>query len=78
MLTMFVMALGTFAVGLLCRPTVRSGTWAPILLVALRLIQGIGLGGEWAGASLLVLEHAPSHRRGIYGSLVQVGFPRAW
>ena len=74
MLTMLVMALGTFAVGLL--PTYNQiGIWAPILLVTLRLIQGIGLGGEWGGASLMVLEHAPSHRRGLYGSLVQVGFP---
>ncbi len=74
MLTMVVMALGTFAVGLL--PTYKHiGIWAPILLVALRLIQGIGLGGEWGGASLIVLEHAPSHQRGIYGSLVQIGFP---
>lgn len=74
MLTMLVMALGTFAVGLL--PTYgQIGIWAPILLVTLRLIQGIGLGGEWGGASLMVLEHAPSHRRGLYGSLVQVGFP---
>jgi MFS transporter, MHS family, shikimate and dehydroshikimate transport protein len=73
-LTMMVMALGTFAVGLL--PTYHQvGIWAPVLLVALRLVQGIGLGGEWGGASLMVLEHAPSHRRGLYGSLVQVGFP---
>ena len=74
MLTMMVMALGTFAVGIL--PTYNQiGIWAPILLVTLRLIQGVGLGGEWGGASLMVLEHAPSHRRGLYGSLVQVGFP---
>ena len=74
MVTMVVMALGTFAVGLL--PTYNQiGIWAPILLVTLRLIQGIGLGGEWGGASLLVLEHAPSHHRGVYGSLVQIGFP---
>ncbi|MCC6780285.1 MAG: MHS family MFS transporter [Hyphomicrobiales bacterium] len=74
MVTMLVMALGTFAVGLL--PTYHQiGIWAPVLLVALRIIQGIGLGGEWGGASLIVLEHAPAHRRGLYGSLVQVGFP---
>lgn len=74
MITMLVMALGTFAVGLL--PTYHQiGIWAPILLVTLRIIQGIGLGGEWGGASLMVLEHAPADRRGFFGSLVQVGFP---
>jgi MHS family shikimate/dehydroshikimate transporter-like MFS transporter len=74
MLTMFVMGLGTFLIGLL--PTYgQIGLWAPALLVVLRFIQGIGLGGEWGGASLMVLEHAPSDRRGFYGSLVQVGFP---
>ena len=74
MITMAVMALGTFAIGLL--PTYESiGIWAPILLVTLRIIQGIGLGGEWGGASLMVLEHAPAHRRGFFGSLVQIGFP---
>lgn len=74
MVTMLVMGLGTFAVGLLSTYS-QIGIWAPALLVALRLIQGIGLGGEWGGASLMVVEHAPSHRRGFYGSLVQVGFP---
>src|SRR5229473_6898204 len=74
MLTMFVMGLGTFLIGLL--PTYgQIGLWAPILLVVLRFFQGLGLGGEWGGASLMVLEHAPAHRRGFYGSLVQVGFP---
>jgi MHS family shikimate/dehydroshikimate transporter-like MFS transporter len=74
MATMSVMALGTFAIGLL--PTYEQiGIWAPILLVSLRIIQGIGLGGEWGGASLIVLEHAPPHRRGLLGSLIQIGFP---
>ena len=74
LITMLVMALGTFAFGLL--PTYQQiGIWAPILLVTLRIIQGIGLGGEWGGASLMVIEHAPAGRRGFYGSLVQVGFP---
>ena len=41
----------------------------------MRLIQGIGLGGEWGGASLMVIEHAPAGRRGLFGSLVQIGFP---
>jgi len=57
-------------------PTYASiGVLAPILLIVLRIIQGIGLGGEWGGASLMVLEHAPSDRRGFYASFVQIGFP---
>jgi MHS family shikimate/dehydroshikimate transporter-like MFS transporter len=73
-ITMIITALGTFAIGLM--PTYNQiGVWAPILLITLRILQGIGLGGEWGGASLIVLEHAPANRRGLYGSLVQVGFP---
>ncbi|HYF17589.1 MAG TPA: MFS transporter [Ramlibacter sp.] len=74
LLTLVIMGLGTFAIGLL--PTYQQiGIWAPVLLITLRIIQGIGLGGEWGGAALMVLEHAPRHRRGLCGSLVQVGFP---
>ena len=74
MMTMLIMGLGTFLIGLL--PSyAQIGVWAPISLVVLRIIQGIGLGGEWGGASVIVLEHAPAGRRGFYGSLVQVGFP---
>ena len=74
MLTMIGMGGATALIGLL--PTYgQIGIWAPVLLVALRVVQGIALGGEWGGASLMVLEHAPAHRRGFYGSLVQVGFP---
>ncbi|MNR82220.1 Inner membrane metabolite transport protein YhjE [compost metagenome] len=74
MLTLLLMGLGTFLIGVL--PTYQQvGIWAPIMLVTLRFIQGIGLGGEWGGAAVMVLEHAPKHRRGFYGSLVQVGFP---
>jgi MHS family shikimate/dehydroshikimate transporter-like MFS transporter len=73
-ITMIITALGTFAIGLM--PTYNQiGVFAPILLITLRILQGIGLGGEWGGASLMVLEHAPANRRGFYGSLVQVGFP---
>lgn len=73
-LTMLIMGIGTFLIG--CLPTYAEiGLWAPILLVTLRLVQGIGIGGEWGGAVLMVIEHAPEHRRGLYGSLVQVGFP---
>jgi MHS family shikimate/dehydroshikimate transporter-like MFS transporter len=73
-LTLFIMGLSTFCIGLL--PTYASiGVFAPILLILLRIIQGIGLGGEWGGASLMVLEHAPAERRGFYTSFVQIGFP---
>src|SRR5579863_7961774 len=73
-LTLFIMGLITFCIGLL--PTYASiGVFAPILLIVLRIIQGIGLGGEWGGASLMVLEHAPAERRGFYASFVQIGFP---
>ena len=73
-LTLFIMGLSTFCIGLL--PTYASiGVFAPILLILLRMIQGIGLGGEWGGASLMVLEHAPADRRGFYTSFVQIGFP---
>jgi MFS transporter, MHS family, shikimate and dehydroshikimate transport protein len=74
MLTMICMGLSTAAIGML--PTYEQiGIVAPVLLVLLRVFQGLALGGEWGGASLMVLEHAPAHRRGLFGSLVQVGFP---
>ena len=73
-LTMLTMGAGTFLIG--CLPTYAMiGIWAPILLVMLRLLQGLGVGGEWGGAVLMALENAPKHRRGLYASLVQVGFP---
>ena len=56
-LTMFIMGLSTFCIGLL--PNYASiGVLAPILLILLRIVQGIGLGGEWGGASLMVIEHS--------------------
>ena len=51
------------------------GIWAPILLVALRFAQGFGVGGEWGGAALMSVEHAPDHLRGFYGAWPQVGVP---
>ncbi|WIG97372.1 MFS transporter [Myxococcus sp. SDU36] len=72
--TLMLMGVATFAVGLL--PTYDAvGFWAPALLVLLRLVQGFGLGGEWGGAVLMAVEHAPAHRRGFYGSWPQMGAP---
>src|ERR1700704_2601386 len=72
--TIIVMGLGTFLIGLL--PTYQQiGIAAPVLLIGLRFLQGIGLGGEWGGAVLMVVENCPTHRRGFLGSMVQVGNP---
>jgi MFS transporter, MHS family, shikimate and dehydroshikimate transport protein len=72
--TIIVMGFGTFLIGLL--PTYQQiGVAAPVLLVVLRFLQGIGLGGEWGGAVLMVVENAPKHRRGLFGSMVQIGNP---
>ena len=73
-MTIIIMGLGTFLIGLL--PTYdQIGIAAPILLVLLRLLQGIGLGGEWGGAVLMVVENAPARNRGLLGSMVQIGWP---
>lgn len=73
-LSLMIMGVGTFVIGLL--PTYRSiGVLAPVLLVTMRLLQGIGIGGEWGGAVLLAVEHAPMKRRGFYGSWPQMGVP---
>lgn len=73
-LTLVSMGAATMVIGLL--PTYEQiGIAAPIILVACRLIQGIAVGGEWGGAVLMTTEHSPLHRRGLYGSIVQVGFP---
>jgi MHS family shikimate/dehydroshikimate transporter-like MFS transporter len=73
-MTIIIMGLGTFLIGLL--PTYdQIGIAAPVLLVLLRLLQGIGLGGEWGGAVLMVVENAPARNRGLLGSMVQIGYP---
>lgn len=70
LVTMMVMGIATFAVGLL--PTFATLGWlAPILLVGLRLLQGLALGGEYGGAATYVAEHAPSNRRGYSTSWIQ-------
>jgi metabolite-proton symporter len=72
--TLLLMGIATFAIGLL--PTYATiGVWAPILLVALRFLQGLGLGGEWGGAVLMTLESGGANRRGLNASWPQVGVP---
>lgn len=72
--TLAIIGAGTFLIGLL--PTyAQIGMAAPVLLVVLRVAQGIGLGGEYGGASLLAIEHAPPDRRGFWGSLPQTASP---
>lgn len=73
-LTLLLMGASTFAVGLL--PTYEQvGAAAPLLLLAMRLIQGFSNGGEWGGAVLMATENAPEGKRGFYGSWAQVGVP---
>lgn len=73
-LSLTLMGVATFIIGLL--PTYESiGVAAPILLVLMRLIQGLGVGGEWGGAVLTAVEHSSLERRGLYGSLPQMGVP---
>lgn len=72
--TLLIMGIATFMIGLL--PTYASvGIWAPIMLLVLRVFQGIGIGGEWGGAVLMAVEHSPTGRRGFYGSWPQIGVP---
>jgi metabolite-proton symporter len=70
--SLLVMGVSTTAVGLL--PThAQIGAWAPVLLVVCRLLQGFSAGGEWGGAVLLAVEHAPTGRRGLFGAVPQTG-----
>lgn len=72
--SLLLVGAGTFLIGLL--PNYATiGVWAPILLVFLRLVQGFGVGGEWSGAVLMSVEHAPRGREGFYGVIPQLGIP---
>jgi MHS family shikimate/dehydroshikimate transporter-like MFS transporter len=71
-LTLMTMSLSTTLIG--CLPTYASaGAWAPILLLLLRILQGLAVGGEWGGAVLMAVEFAPPGRRGTWGSFPQIG-----
>jgi len=71
-ITLLFMGISSTIIGLL--PTYATiGVWAPILLALMRVCQGIGLGGEWGGAVLMAVEHAPANRRGFYGAFPQTG-----
>jgi MHS family shikimate/dehydroshikimate transporter-like MFS transporter len=72
--SLIVMGLATFAIGLL--PTYQAvGVLAPIMLVTVRIIQGLAFGAEWGGAILMAYEHAPWRRKGRFTGIVQAGFP---
>jgi len=73
-LSLVLMGVGTAMVGVL--PTyAQIGIWAPLLLVLSRLVQGVAIGGEWSGAVLMAVEHAPPDKRAFYASWPQCGVP---
>lgn len=73
-ITLTLMGAATMLIGLL--PTyAQIGVAAPILLVILRLLQGLSAGGEWGSAALMAVEHAPANKRGLFGNYVQLGTP---
>ncbi|MDQ4047147.1 MAG: MHS family MFS transporter [Actinomycetota bacterium] len=72
--TLVMMGASTALIGLL--PTyAQIGVWAPVLLMVLRILQGFSAGGEWGGAALMAVEHAPRDRRGFWGAYPQIGVP---
>ena len=73
-LSMLIMGLGTTAIGLL-PPTAQIGMAAPLALVILRLVQGVAVGGEWGGAALMAIEHAPKKHRGFAAAFANAGGP---
>lgn len=74
MLVMTMMIMGISTVGVALIPTYEQiGIWAPIILLTLRVVQGLGLGGEWGGSVLMVYEYAPPKLRGFFASFPQIG-----
>ena len=75
LVTILIMGVSTFCVGLL--PSYAQIGWiAPVILIVLRMLQGLALGGEYGGAAVYVAEHAPVGRRGFYTSWIQTEMPR--
>jgi metabolite-proton symporter len=72
--TLLLMGVSTLLIGVLPSHA-QVGVWAPLLLGLLRLIQGFAVGGEWGGAVVIAVEHAPAGRRGLFGSFPQLGVP---
>jgi len=73
-LTLILMGVCTALIGVL--PTYAViGVWAPVLLILLRVLQGFSAGGEWGGAALMAVEHAPKGRRSLFGAYPQIGVP---
>lgn len=71
-MTLSLMGTATVLIGLL--PTYEEiGMWSPFLLICLRIIQGLGIGGEWGGTLLLAYEYAPKERKGLFTSIPQAG-----
>ncbi|GHI00735.1 MFS transporter [Neobacillus kokaensis] len=71
-ITLTIMGISTALIAVV--PTYEKiGIWAPIILIILRIVQGLGLGGEWGGAVLMTFEHAPLSKRGLYASFPQIG-----
>lgn len=72
LITLFMMGIPTILIGLI--PSYDSiGYWAAVLLVLMRFLQGVAVGGEWGGAVLMAVEHAPEGKKGFFGSLPQAG-----
>ena len=72
LITLLLMGVPTMAIGLI--PSYESiGYWAAVLLVTMRFLQGVAVGGEWGGAVLMAVEHAPEGKKGLFGSLPQAG-----
>lgn len=71
-ITLFLMGIPTIIIGLI-PPYETIGYWAAVLLVLMRFLQGVAVGGEWGGAVLMAVEHAPKEKKGLFGSLPQAG-----